>query len=354
MNEISTHFCLCFLQKQATNVAFRGKSDLETKNNQKTHWGLFLRQLVKKRLLQKSEGNFAKQSHGWILRGIFWWIFWGLFPWKKMRKKSTSKFKSEFGIFAAKIHTAGIWPLTIGNCPRISVASDQTLTTAKQRVSGSSRLRKIPPQSVLLPDAVSHLCLWIVPQLNFNFQKTREGCGCFWGLCGSSGGKLRESPGKIAGKFFPNYQMLQILGFRASGKANLPGTLGQHSRDFVPTFRAGCFLKSTVPAFSSFSETWLQLVVESPHELAVHSLGVIQSMCYCVVGVPPSALHLTGAQPPKIGKSDTVRTEMITELILESAGPLIFKTFLTGTNSFQTDSSNLSCKKSKAWNCWKW
>ena len=48
--------------------------------------------------------------------------------------------------------------------------------------------------------------------------------------------------------------MLQILGFRASGKANLPGTLGPHCRDLVPTFRAGCFLKSTVPAFSSFSE----------------------------------------------------------------------------------------------------
>ena len=85
-------------------------------------------------------------------------------------------------------------------------------------------------------------------------QKTREGYGCFRGLFGGSRGKLRESPGKIAGKFFPNREMLQILGFRAPGKANLPGTLGRHCRDLVPTFRAGCFLKSTVPAFSSFSE----------------------------------------------------------------------------------------------------
>ena len=83
-------------------------------------------------------------------------------------------------------------------------------------------------------------------------QKTREGCGCFLGLCGSSAGKFRESSGKIAGKIFPNREMLQILGFRAPGKANLPGTLGPHCRDVVPTFRAGCFLKSTVPAFSSF------------------------------------------------------------------------------------------------------
>ena len=33
--------------------------------------------------------------------------------------------------------------------------------------------------------------------------------------------------------------MLQILGFGAPGKANLPGTLGQHCRDLVPTFCAG-------------------------------------------------------------------------------------------------------------------
>ena len=88
-----------------------------------------------------------------------------------------------------------------------------------------------------------------------NNQKTREGCGCFWGLCRSSAGKFRENSRKIAGKCFPNREMLQILGFRAPGKANLPGTLGPHCLDLVPTFRAGCFLKSTVPAFSSFSET---------------------------------------------------------------------------------------------------
>ena len=48
--------------------------------------------------------------------------------------------------------------------------------------------------------------------------------------------------------------MLQILGFRAPGKANLPGTLGRHCRDLDCTFRAGCLLTLTVPAFSSFSE----------------------------------------------------------------------------------------------------
>ena len=46
--------------------------------------------------------------------------------------------------------------------------------------------------------------------------------------------------------------MLQILGFRVPGKANLTGTLGPHCRDLAPTFRLGCFLKSTVPAFSGF------------------------------------------------------------------------------------------------------
>ena len=39
-------------------------------------------------------------------------------------------------------------------------------------------------------------------------QKTREGCGCFRGLFGGAPGKLQESPGKIAGKIFPNREML--------------------------------------------------------------------------------------------------------------------------------------------------
>ena len=74
---------------------------------------------------------------------------------------------------------------------------------------------------------------------------------------GSVRGFSRKIPGKSrenSRKFFPNHEMLQILGFRAPGKANLPGTLGPHCRDLVPTFRAGFFLKSTVPAFSSFSD----------------------------------------------------------------------------------------------------
>ena len=83
-------------------------------------------------------------------------------------------------------------------------------------------------------------------------------------VTGVCSGVLRENsgkvPGKIAGKFFPNREMLQILGCRAPGKANLPGTLGRHCRDLVPTFRAGCFLKSTVPAFSSFSEKYTKNV----------------------------------------------------------------------------------------------
>ena len=70
----------------------------------------------KERLLQKSEGNFSDQNSGWILWGLFWWIFLGgaFFPWekkdKKSTQKSTAKFKPEFGSFAAKSHTARIWP----------------------------------------------------------------------------------------------------------------------------------------------------------------------------------------------------------------------------------------------------
>ena len=43
----------------------------------------------------------------------------------------------------------------------------------------------------------------------------------------------------------------------------------------------------------------------------------------------------------------TVRAEIITELILERAGPVISKIF-TGMNGFQTVSDNLSCEN-KAW-----
>ena len=43
----------------------------------------------------------------------------------------------------------------------------------------------------------------------------------------------------------------------------------------------------------------------------------------------------------------TVRAEVIAELILERAGPVTFKTY-TGSNRFRTDSTNLSCKRSKA------
>ena len=50
-----------------------------------------------------------------------------------------------------------------------------------------------------------------------------------------------ENSGKIAGKIFPNREMLQIPGFRAPGKANLPGTLGRHCLDLDHTFRAGLF-----------------------------------------------------------------------------------------------------------------
>ena len=39
--------------------------------------------------------------------------------------------------------------------------------------------------------------------------------------------------------------MIQILGLRAPGNANLPGTLGPHCLDLVPTFRAGFEIDSS-------------------------------------------------------------------------------------------------------------
>ena len=53
-------------------------------------------------------------------------------------------------------------------------------------------------------------------------QKTREGCGCFWGLCGSSGGNFwRKIPRKLLDKFS---WISKCLNSRISG-TNLPQTL---------------------------------------------------------------------------------------------------------------------------------
>ena len=101
--------------------------------------------------------------------------------------------------------------------------------------------------------------LWALGDLKWGHnQKTREGCGCFRGLFGGSPWGPRKILGKsreIAGKFFQNREMLQILGFRAPGKANLPGTLCRHCLDLVPTFRAGCFLKSFFWLKATFSNS---------------------------------------------------------------------------------------------------
>ena len=61
-------------------------------------------------------------------------------------------------------------------------------------------------------------------------------------------GVLEESSGKIAGsrlagKIFPNREMLQILGFQAPGKANLPGTLGPHCSGPCPHLPGGVFFE---------------------------------------------------------------------------------------------------------------
>ena len=49
----------------------------------------------------------------------------------------------------------------------------------------------------------------------------------------------------------------------------------------------------------------------------------------------------------------TVRAKIITEFILERAGPVIFKTFFSGISSFQTDFSNFSARRVKPENYWK-
>ena len=84
------------------------------------------------------------------------------------------------------------------------------------------------------------------------YQKTREGCGCFWGLSGSSGGKFRENCWKNLSRIAKCYTFW-VFGHRE--KQTCWKNWVHTGLDLVPTFRAGCFLKSTVPAFSSFSDS---------------------------------------------------------------------------------------------------
>ena len=51
---------------------------------------------------------------------------------------------------------------------------------------------------------------------------------------------------------------------------------------------------------------------------------------------------------PEVRDAIPVRTETIIELILERASPVVFESFSTEINNFQTDSSKLSCKKNEA------
>ena len=54
--------------------------------------------------------KFLCEFCGGFFGGFFRAFFLGKNRRKKSTKKSTAKFKSEFGSFAAKIHTARIWP----------------------------------------------------------------------------------------------------------------------------------------------------------------------------------------------------------------------------------------------------
>ena len=60
----------------------------------------------------------------------------------------------------------------------------------------------------------------------------------------------RESPGKIAGKCFPNREVLQNSRISGTAKGKPAGNLGKTLPGPCPHLPCGCVLKSTVPAFS--------------------------------------------------------------------------------------------------------
>ena len=139
---------------------------------------------------------------------------------------------------------------------------DTPLGAAKERHPNGYQNKRVPKRLDFRNQKTCHfdtpfvlIPLWVLLKFWYPFgrfrgvsQKTREGCGCFRGLFGVSRGKLRESPGKIAGKFFPNREMLQILGSRAPEgqtcrepwRVDTAGTLSLKNL-LTPLFLMGCF-----------------------------------------------------------------------------------------------------------------
>ena len=74
-------------------------------------------------------------------------------------------------------------------------------------------------------------------------QKTREGCGCFRGLCRSSAGKFRENSGKIAGKFFPESRNATNSRISGTGKGKPAGNLGSTLPGPCPHLPCGVFFE---------------------------------------------------------------------------------------------------------------
>ena len=85
------------------------------------------------------------------------------------------------------------------------------------------------------------------PQLSENSRR-------LWLFPGSVRGFSRKTPGKSrenCWKNFPESRNATCSSISGTGKGKPAGNLGPTLPDLVPTFRAGCFLKSTVPAISS-------------------------------------------------------------------------------------------------------
>ena len=83
------------------------------------------------------------------------------------------------------------------------------------------------------------LALHTTKQTLFEIQKTQEGCGCFWGLCGSSGGKFRENCWKNLPES-PNATNSRISG---TGKGKPAGNLGPTLPGPCPHLPCGVFFE---------------------------------------------------------------------------------------------------------------
>ena len=97
-------------------------------------------------------------------------------------------------------------------------------------------------------DHIAHMAA--TPTFDMLLRKLEEAVA----VSGVFAGVLEKIPGKLLENFSRIVKCYKFWDFGHRERQTCREPWVHTARDLVPTFQVGCFLKSTVPAFSSFSE----------------------------------------------------------------------------------------------------